>query len=403
MSNSNSGNLKSRLPEFYTLLIQQMSDCGLFLIDLDGVILSWNPGVERLLGYHESEWLGQCGQLIFTPEDRARRAFEAELRNAIETGHSADVRWHVRKDGSRIFIDGFLVPVRDETGSILCLAKLMRDATDREISQRRLRGIEERFLLAREGAALGIWDWDVLNDSIDASESYYRIMGLPLQREPVSYEKWISLVHPWDRERIAIRTDEALQTEDFDYEFDLTWPDGSTHWIHAKGMVQYADERPVRMVRVLQDITAHTLSEQALRESEARNNAILRASLDAIILMDHKGILQEFNPAAEEMFGHAREEVIGKHLADVIIPPRLREQHWEGLNRYLLTGDAVVIGRHIETEGLRSGRIRCFSFRIFRRLEIQDWRNETADVGAAVLSSVDGIHARCLCLASMGG
>jgi len=111
---------------------------------------------------------------------------------------------------------------------------------------------------------------------------------------------------------------------------------------------------PVRIVRVLQDITVQKLSEQALRESEARNNAILRASLDAIILMDHKGILQEFNPAAEEMFGQSREDVIGKPLADVIIPPRLRQQHWEGLNRYLLTGEAVVIGSRIETEGLRS-------------------------------------------------
>jgi PAS domain S-box-containing protein len=338
----------------YTLLIQQMSDCGLFIIDLNGVILSWNPGVEKLLGYRESEWLGQSGQLIFTPEDQMKSTFQAEIRNAIETGHAADVRWHVRKNGSRIFIDGVLVSVRDETGSILCLAKLMRDATSRPSSQDNLHVIEERFRLAREGTALGIWDWDVLDDSIDASESYYRMMGMTLQKEPVSYEKWISLVHPWDRERIALSTRESLQTGDFDYEFNVTWPDGSTHWVQAKGAVQYANERPVRMVRVLQDVTAQKLSEHALRESEARNNAILRASLDAIILMNHEGILQEFNPAAEEMFGQSREDVIGKRLVDVIIPPRLRQQHCEGLNRYLLTGEAVVIGRHIETEGLRS-------------------------------------------------
>lgn len=354
MSNWNSENLKSRLPAIYTLLIQEMTDCGLFIMDLEGVILSWNPGVEKLLGYQESEWLGQSGALIFTPEDQAKNIFQAEIRDAIETGHAGDNRWHVRKDGSRIFVDGVLVAVRDERGLILCLAKLMRDGTSRQISQRNLQVIEERFRLAREGAALGIWDWDVLADSIDASESYYRIMGMTVQREPVSYEKWVSLVHPWDRERIALGTREALETGDFDHEFRVTWADGSTHWIHAKGVVQYANERPVRMVRVLRDITAQKLSEEALRESEARNNAILRASLDAIILMDQEGILQEFNPAAEEMFGQSREAVIGRPLADVIIPPRLRQQHCEGLNRYLATEEAVIIGRHIETEGLRS-------------------------------------------------
>ncbi len=227
-------------------------------------------------------------------------------------------------------------------------------ASSRQASQRNLQVIEERFRLAREGAALGIWDWDVVEDSIDASESYYRMMGMAVQTEPVSYEKWISLIHPWDRERIALSTREALSTGDFDYQFRVTWPDDSTHWVHAKGTVQYVRERPVRMIRVLQDVTAQKLSEQALRESEARNNAILRASLDAVILMDHEGILQEFNPAAEEMFGQSREDVIGKRLVDVIVPPRLRQQHCEGLNRYLLTGEAVVIGRHIETEGMRS-------------------------------------------------
>jgi hypothetical protein len=82
--------------------------------------------------------------------------FQAEIRNAIETGRAAGVRRHVRKNGSRIFIDGVLVSIRDETGTILCLAKLMRDATSRQISQENLYVIEERFRLAREGTALGI-------------------------------------------------------------------------------------------------------------------------------------------------------------------------------------------------------------------------------------------------------
>lgn len=331
-----------------------MDEVGLFTLDGNGRILSWNPGVEKLFGYTEAEWIGQSGELISTPEDRMAGAFQVEIKRALEAGQSAGARWHLRKDGRRIFLEAVLVAVRDDAGAILCLAKLMRDATQRHALQQSLSRIEERFRLARRGASLGVWDWDVLADRIEASETYFQLLGMLPQSEPLSFDQWLSLIHPRDRERIAVGTREALQTGSFDSEFRVVWPDGSLHWMHAKGTVQYVAKRPIRMVRVLREITSEKANEQALRESEARHSAILRASLDAILLMDHQGILQEFNPAAEEMFGHKREEVIGKLLADVIIPERLRQQHWRGLNRYLSGGEAVVLGRHIETEAARS-------------------------------------------------
>ena len=66
-------------------------------------------------------------------------------------------------------------------------------------------------------------------------------------------------------------------------------------------------------------------------------DAILKASLDAIIVMDHEGRFVEFNPAAEAMFGFSHDEVVGKSLADFIVPERLRDSHRAGLARYLAT------------------------------------------------------------------
>lgn len=346
--------VKSRLPEIYPLLIEQLTDVALFTLDLNGSILSWNPGVDKLFGYTESEWVGQSGELVFTPEDRAKGAFRAEIESALKTGQAADARWQLKKDGRRVFVDGILVAVRDAAGAILCFAKLARDVTSAQLVEQSLRAIEERFRLARQGASLGIWDWDIVADRIDASETYFQLLGRGSQCEPLSFEQWLTLVHPWDRDAMVVTTREALQTGNFDGEFRLIWPDGSIHWLHGKGIVQYAGKVPVRMVRVLRDVTAQKADQQALRESEARNSAILRASLDAILLMDHHGMLREFNPSAEEMFGQTREEVIGKSLADVIIPPRLRQQHYHGLNHYLSSGESTVIGRLIEIEGLRS-------------------------------------------------
>ncbi len=90
-----------------------------------------------------------------------------------------------------------------------------------------------------------------------------------------------------------------------------------------------------------------------LRESEARRAAILDTALDSVIAMDHRGRIVDFNPAAERTFGYRRDEVIGKTLAETIVPPSLRESHRRGLARYLETGEGPVLGRRIELTGLR--------------------------------------------------
>ncbi len=94
--------------------------------------------------------------------------------------------------------------------------------------------------------------------------------------------------------------------------------------------------------------------EQAVRESEARKSAILASALDAIISMDSQGRVIEFNPAAEKTFGYTREEALGREMAELIIPPSLREHHRRGLARYLATGEGPAIGKRLELTGMRS-------------------------------------------------
>lgn len=101
------------------------------------------------------------------------------------------------------------------------------------------------------------------------------------------------------------------------------------------------------------------LDDLALRSAElsatnARKTAIMKSALDAIVSMDHEGKIVEFNPAAERMFGYRGPEVIGKPMAEVIIPPSLRESHYRGLAHYLATGEGPVIGKRLELTALRA-------------------------------------------------
>ena len=90
------------------------------------------------------------------------------------------------------------------------------------------------------------------------------------------------------------------------------------------------------------------------RHSSERYRAVFEAALDCIITMDHRGRILEFNPAAEQAFGWARSQVVGRQLADVIIPPALRAAHRGGLERYLASGETGLLGRRVELGALRA-------------------------------------------------
>ncbi|MEM1203054.1 MAG: ATP-binding protein [Acidobacteriota bacterium] len=90
-----------------------------------------------------------------------------------------------------------------------------------------------------------------------------------------------------------------------------------------------------------------------LEEAEERRQAILNVALDSIVTIDEDGRIVEFNPAAESTFGHRREDVLGLPISDVILPPRMRDAHREGMRRYLRTGESKVLGRRLELPAMR--------------------------------------------------
>jgi PAS domain S-box-containing protein len=114
----------------------------------------------------------------------------------------------------------------------------------------------------------------------------------------------------------------------------------------------------LRALRVLANqVMAHLELRRHLRslqESEERSKAIVESALDAIITIDHEDRITEFNPAAQQMFGRSKDDVLGRELADVIIPPSQREAHRQGVTRYLQTQLTKVLDRRLELSALRA-------------------------------------------------
>src|SRR4051812_31892847 len=93
---------------------------------------SWNRGVEQIFGYSEDEWLGQHSRIIFVEDDNNDGISEREMLLAKEDGRALNVRWHRRKDGSRVYLRGVLNALRDTDGTFLGFSKIVIDDTARK-------------------------------------------------------------------------------------------------------------------------------------------------------------------------------------------------------------------------------------------------------------------------------
>ncbi len=125
------------------LLIESVTDYAIIIQNLEGRIEIWNPGAERMFGYTASEAVGQSIAMIFTPEDRERDVHLEEMTRARATGHAADERWHLHKDGSRFYVSGVLTALRD--GGLLGYAKIARDLTESKRAEEELRRAHEEL------------------------------------------------------------------------------------------------------------------------------------------------------------------------------------------------------------------------------------------------------------------
>jgi PAS domain S-box-containing protein len=126
--------------ERYRLLVDGARDYAIFMMNPSNEIVYWSAGAERVFGWSAEEAVGESGELVFTPEDRAVEQEEKEIETALREGCASDRRWHIRKDGTRIWVDGVMRRLDDEqTGALRGFAKVARDASEQRKAEEDLR------------------------------------------------------------------------------------------------------------------------------------------------------------------------------------------------------------------------------------------------------------------------
>jgi PAS domain S-box-containing protein len=130
-------------------LVEGVQDFAVFLLDKDSRITLWNKGAEQIMGWTAAEAVGQPGSMIFTPEDRAAGEDRKEVDLARREGRAPNIRWHLRKDGTRFFGNGVLTRLDGPNGGFV---KIMRDETDRKRTEEELERVRHEAIAARAAA-----------------------------------------------------------------------------------------------------------------------------------------------------------------------------------------------------------------------------------------------------------
>ncbi|MBV6288203.1 two-component system sensor histidine kinase NtrB [Pseudomonas aegrilactucae] len=155
MESSERSDLHSLHVSRYEQLVRTVADYAIYMLDLDGHVVSWNVGAERIKGYSADEVIGRHFSMFFTPQDCADGRPAWLLNRALSTGGVQDEGWRQRKDGTQFWALAALDVIRDEQGAVVGLAKITRDITDRREAALQLDAMRAQLFQAQKLEALG--------------------------------------------------------------------------------------------------------------------------------------------------------------------------------------------------------------------------------------------------------
>jgi PAS domain S-box-containing protein len=312
-----------------------------------------SPQIERLLGFTPEEWVADPNmwERQVHPNDRGRVVAGEEALARVVEGVREGAELPVLATEYRMLAkDGREVWVRDEAffawdDDRMTMRGLLLDITDRVRAESALRDTNQ-----------------ALNALIDSSPM--AIVALDQERRVTRWNAAAESIFGWTAEEVLgkpypvvsaegegehlslfdkLMGGEVLQSE----EIARLRKDGSqVHLLLSAAALRNELGEVTGAMGVMADVTDR-------KAAEAMAGSVVRASLDPIVVMDDEGNIVDFNPAAEATFGHTREAIMGRPVAE-LMPPKFRGAHRAGLARYQETGEQRVMGRRIEVTGLRA-------------------------------------------------
>jgi PAS domain S-box-containing protein len=310
-------------------VIVNSSDDAIFSANREGLIITWNPGAERMYGYAVEEITGKHFFILIPEEHRAELAGIEE--RLLRGGALAHIEQEdVRKDGSRIQVSLTLSPIKDATGFVTGVSVIAHDITERKRAEVELSESEAGLAAAQRIAHIGSWQWDVQTDTARWSDETFRIFGLTPRQLKDHRRVFLESIHPEDRTRVDRALTDALSgARDYDLDYRVRLADGTEKVVHSHAEV-LKDEagKPLGMRGIVHDITESKRAE----EEHVRLVTAIEHSAEAVVITNTLATIEYVNPAFTRITGYSREEALGQNpriLKSDKQDPAFYQQLWE--------------------------------------------------------------------------
>ncbi|QRN99656.1 PAS domain-containing protein [Archangium violaceum] len=257
--------------------------------------LSWNQGVEKLFGHPREQLGGHISGWYdhIHPEERDRVVHGIHAAIDGEAERWRDEYRFRHRDGHYVNVTDHGLIERDAGGRAVRMVGVMQDITESKAASEALRSSEDRLRLALRAAELGTWDMDPVTGVLRWDERCKALFGLPPEAD-VTYDSFLSGIHPEDRAHTAAVVQRALSGEnggEYDTEFRSAVPhNGVERWVRATGRAFFEGGRAVRFIG-----TVHDVSDKKRQEAERRTRAEFEEQLIGIVSHDLRNPLNAIN------------------------------------------------------------------------------------------------------------
>ncbi len=308
-------------------LVQQLAEMSPGLLYLYDVVEQRNIYINKrsleLLGYPSETVLAMGADFItevMHPDDLAQIPAHFERLNMAEEGSFFELEYRMRHAQGewRWFSSRDTVFSRTPEGQVRQILGTAQDITERKRAEEALRESEQHFKIALQTAKLGSWQHDLVTGTLSCSEQCKANVGLPPDAD-FSHETLFAILHPEDHALVEAAIQRTLEEHtDYEVEERCFWPDGSLHWLIARGGLVYdSDGTPVRLVGVTLDITERKQFEESLKAAHQRISNILASITDAFVTLDNQWCYSYVNQEAARLLQHSAEELLGKRWQEL--------------------------------------------------------------------------------------
>jgi PAS domain S-box-containing protein len=311
----------ARLASLYNRSLIEASLDPLVTVGPDGKITDVNAATETVTGHARAELIGTDFSEYFTEPEKARAGYQQVFREGFVRDYALELR---HRDGHITSVLYNASVYRDDRGKVLGAFAAARDITERKRAEEALRESEANLNRAQEVAHLGSWHLDVPHNRLTWSDEVFRIFGLS-KGTALTYEVFLSAVHPEDRESVDNAWTTALHGAPYDIEHRIV-VGGEMKWVRERARVEFDQNgNAVGGIGTVQDITERKLAEEALQKSADEIRDLYNHAPCGYHSLDTDGIFVRINDTELSWLGYTHEEVIGKmNFADLLTPETLK-------------------------------------------------------------------------------